>query len=191
MDSYFPVVARTKLKKESSQVVSTSKSPKLAGPQSVAGVCLARDEESVNSYPKDMPLKIIENSRSILVRNSPCSSDITDRLLRTLSDPMNPITHSNIADRTDHYVAFSTGHQVAGGRINQGSYMASREDKLRVQHDEISKSRHEGNDNILKGTRIYVNGYLESTTDLEVKRTVIQLGGQLVYAFLVNILRHF
>jgi len=104
---------------------------------------------------------------------------------------MNPITHSNVADRTEHYVTFSTGHQVAEGRINQGSYMASREDKLRVQHDEIPKSRYEGNNNnILKGTRIYVNGYLESTTDLEVKKIIIQLGGQLVYAFLVNNLQY-
>ena len=102
---------------------------------------------------------------------------------------MNPITHSNVADRTEHYVAFSTGHQVAEERTNQRSYMAIREDKLRVQHDEVSKSGNDGN-KILKGTRIYVNGYLESTTDLEVKRIVIQLGGQLVYAFRQTFLQY-
>ena len=47
----------------------------------------------VSSYPKIYAPQDNWNSRSILVRDLPCSSDITDRLLRTLSDPMNPITH--------------------------------------------------------------------------------------------------
>lgn len=33
---------------------------------------------------------------------------------------------------------------------------------------------------ILKNTRIYIGGYLESTTDIEMKRLVVQAGGQIV-----------
>ena len=33
---------------------------------------------------------------------------------------------------------------------------------------------------ILKDTKIYINGYLESTTDIEIKRAVTQAGGQIV-----------
>ena len=33
---------------------------------------------------------------------------------------------------------------------------------------------------ILKDTKIYINGYLESTTDIEMKRIIAQAGGQIV-----------
>lgn len=33
---------------------------------------------------------------------------------------------------------------------------------------------------MLQGTRIYIDGYLESTTDIEMKRLVIEAGGQIV-----------
>ena len=105
------------------------------------------------------------------------TSDITNELLGTLSDPTNPITHSNIADRTDHYVAFATGHQVAQERIDQRAYMSYREEKLQSQREvnNIDESN-----SIMKGVKIYVNGYLEGTTDIEIKKIVVQCGGQVV-----------
>ena len=33
---------------------------------------------------------------------------------------------------------------------------------------------------VLKDTKIYINGYLESTTDIEMKRIIAQAGGQIV-----------
>jgi hypothetical protein len=104
------------------------------------------------------------------------TSNITNKLLGTLSDPTNPITHSNIADRTDHYVAFATGHQVAQERINQGAYKTHREDKLQIQREASDSFGNE----LLKGVKVYINGYLEGTTDIEVKKIVVECGGQIV-----------
>ena len=96
----------------------------------------------------------------------------------TLSDPTNPITHSNIADRTDHYVTFATGHQVAQERINQRTYMTYRQNKLQIQQE--ADTSNDDKSNILRGVKVYINGYLEGTTDIEIKKVVTQCGGQIV-----------
>jgi len=103
------------------------------------------------------------------------SSALTNHLLNTLSDTSNPITHSNIADRTDHVVAFATGHQVAEGGRKQRPYMLYRTEKLSSQRETTDH-----NAGILKDTKIYINGYLECTTDIEMKRIIAQAGGQIV-----------
>ncbi|EPT03682.1 hypothetical protein FOMPIDRAFT_1046716 [Fomitopsis schrenkii] len=109
---------------------------------------------------------------------TPSSSALTKHLLQTLPDESNPITHSDIYHRTDHVVSAATGHQRSDGRgqVNKG-YMASRSAKLRNQLPE----RLEGPEgNILRGIRVYINGYLEGTTDIEMKRVVTLAGGQIL-----------
>ena len=54
--------------------------------------------------------------------------------------------------------------------------MATRRSKLREQQRERVAS----DVGILRNTRIYINGYLESTTDLEMKRIVVEAGGEIV-----------
>lgn len=79
---------------------------------------------------------------------------------------------------SDHIVSAATGHQRSDGRgqVNKG-YMASRSAKLRSQLPE----RLEGPEGeILRGVRIYINGYLEDTTDIEMKRIVTLAGGQIL-----------
>jgi len=72
-------------------------------------------------------------------------------------------------------VAFATGHQVVDERVNQRLYHTHHEEKLRKQR-EIS-----GDNNLLRDVRVYIDGYLESTTDIEMKRLVVEAGGQIVY----------
>ena len=79
---------------------------------------------------------------------------------------------------TDHVVSAATGHQRSDGRgqVNKG-YVASRSAKLRNQLPE----RLEGPEgNVLRGVRVYINGYLEDTTDIEMKRIVTLAGGQIL-----------
>ncbi|KAH9938267.1 uncharacterized protein B0H18DRAFT_8595 [Fomitopsis serialis] len=109
---------------------------------------------------------------------TPSSSALTKHLLHTLPEKSNPITHSDIYHRTDHIVSAATGHQRSDGRgqLNR-SYVASRSEKLRQQLPE----RLEGPEgNILQGVRVYINGYLEDTTDIEMKRIVTLAGGQML-----------
>jgi len=103
------------------------------------------------------------------------SSALTNHLLNTLSDTSNPITHSNIVERTDHVVAFATGHQVAEGGRKQRPYMLYRTEKLSAQRETTNRDA-----GILKDIKIYINGYLEFTTDIEMKRIIAQAGGQIV-----------
>ncbi|CAA7259894.1 unnamed protein product [Cyclocybe aegerita] len=105
------------------------------------------------------------------------SSTITKRLLATLSDESNPITHSDIRLRSDHIVSFASGHQVAEERVNQRFYIAARERMLSVQREASSSS---GGPSVFKGVKIYIDGYLEATTDIEIKRLVSDGGGQVV-----------
>ena len=88
-----------------------------------------------------------------------------------------------MADRTDHYVTFASGHQVAQERIHQAAYITYREDKLQIQH-EANNSIGDNNNALFKGVKVYINGYLEGTTDIEVKKVVVQCGGQI--AWVVN-----
>ncbi|KAF8914043.1 hypothetical protein CPB84DRAFT_1699444 [Gymnopilus junonius] len=104
------------------------------------------------------------------------TSNITKGLLTTLSDTSNPITHSDIYERTDHIVSFSTGHQVSEGRRSRTIHFEDRASKLHSQQGDLSIN----SAGILKNTKIYVDGYLESTTDLEVKGLVLQTGGKIV-----------
>ncbi|KAF8974451.1 hypothetical protein BDZ97DRAFT_24667 [Flammula alnicola] len=159
MEAYFPVVAKRSIKGKGQSFDLDSKEEPVA-PDTGDG-----DERPKGNKPP------VEFTLS--------SSAITKGLLNTLSDVSNPITHSDIYERTDHVTSFATGHQVSDSRVNQASYMATREVKLRAQQVN-AKSTSDGG--ILKETRIYIDGYLESTTDLEMKRLVVEAGGQIVHS---------
>jgi hypothetical protein len=119
-----------------------------------------------------------------LATSAPVSpSDLTKKLLGSLTDPTNPITHSNIVERTEFYVPFATGHQVAEQPNGRRSYVAHREDKLHIQQENTQVTSGQSS-NILKGVKVFISGYLASTTDTEVKRLVMQSGGRVVYVIL-------
>ncbi|KAI0347192.1 hypothetical protein BDW22DRAFT_1322121 [Trametopsis cervina] len=107
----------------------------------------------------------------------PSSSTLTKHLLRTLADEANPITHSDIYSRTDHVTSTATGHQRGEGRPNQKVYLESRTKKLQ---DQLPKPTSAPEKKIMSGVRIYIDGYLEDTTDIEMKRIVALAGGRVL-----------
>ncbi|KAF8205084.1 hypothetical protein BJ912DRAFT_840983, partial [Pholiota molesta] len=109
-------------------------------------------------------------------------SAITKGLLNTLSDTSNPITHSDIYERTDHIVSFSTGHQISNGRHRDVKHAdaQNRGAKLKAQEENIKSHAATSNSETLNGTRIYIDGFLENTTDIEMKRLILEAGGEIV-----------
>ncbi|KAL1747663.1 hypothetical protein HDZ31DRAFT_31339 [Schizophyllum fasciatum] len=104
-------------------------------------------------------------------------AQITKHLLNTLSDEGNPITHSDAYDRAEHIVSASTGHQVSNGGFNRTAknrraYLEDRAEKLAVQKGEAGPTE----STLLRGVRIYLNGYLRGTTDIEMKRVAARAG---------------
>lgn len=76
----------------------------------------------------------------------------------------------------DHVVSLASGHQRSErrGGVNTG-YVEDRNKKITDQHEEhISEVR------ILDNVRVYINGYLSDTTDIEFKRIVCLAGGRVV-----------
>ncbi|KIM90939.1 hypothetical protein PILCRDRAFT_811437 [Piloderma croceum F 1598] len=108
--------------------------------------------------------------------NKPSSAAITKRLLDTLSDESNPITHSDIYERSDHVVSLASGHQRSERRSGvRTGYLQDRTSKLTEQREDRTPEAM-----VLVGVRVYINGYLSDTTDIEMKRTVTQAGGEIV-----------
>ncbi|KAI0068811.1 hypothetical protein BV25DRAFT_1874048 [Artomyces pyxidatus] len=107
-----------------------------------------------------------EASRAI-----PSSSQLTRHLLNTLSEECNPITHSDSARRADHVVSLATGHQRSEMRPSRSQYFEQRNKKLQEQ-TVASEMK------VLSNVRVYINGYLRDTTDIEMKRIVAEAGGQ-------------
>ncbi|KAI0353537.1 hypothetical protein OH77DRAFT_1427229 [Trametes cingulata] len=110
-------------------------------------------------------------------QGKPSSSALTKHLLNTLGDESNPITHSDIYQRSDHICSAATGHQRSEGRGPQKSYWQARTKKLANQ---LPEKPTEGAQ-VLRNVRIYINGYLEDTTDIEMKRIVTLAGGQVMH----------
>ncbi|KAI0775922.1 hypothetical protein BD413DRAFT_469530 [Trametes elegans] len=106
----------------------------------------------------------------------PSSAALTKHLLNTLGDKSNPITNSDIYQRSDHICSAATGHQRSDGRGPRKSYMEVRNRKL---DDQLPEKSTEGVP-VLRNVRIYINGYLEDTTDIEMKRIVTLAGGQVM-----------
>jgi hypothetical protein len=125
-------------------------------------------------------------------------------LLSTLGDESNPITHSDLADRSgvgfisqycpancalililDKILSTSTGHQVTEDTMSRKRYFQERQSALGVQHrvaaSTSSASASTPRTGIFGNVRVYINGYLEGTTDIEIKRLVIEGGGKVQY----------
>lgn len=119
---------------------------------------------------------------------------MTKFLLKTLSDETNPITHSDIGERSgifkpliivrlcdrygqsiDYVFSTSTGHEISEGRKDRKLYSEDRKRKLGIQQTDTNS-----NIQVLKNVRIYINGFLEDTTDIEMKKVVIGAGGQIL-----------
>ncbi|KAG2077281.1 hypothetical protein BDR04DRAFT_1088239 [Suillus decipiens] len=111
--------------------------------------------------------------------SKPSAGEITKHLLNTLADESNPITHSNIYERSDYVVSAASGHQRSdrrGGGHGQG-YINERSEKLEVQKHENARDLHPGKKGVLSGVCVYISGYLAGTTDIEMKRIVSGAGG--------------
>ncbi|KAJ8496129.1 hypothetical protein ONZ45_g12572 [Pleurotus djamor] len=149
------------------------------------------------------------------------TKDLTHLVLSTLSHRSNPITHSDIYERTEHIVSAASGHQRGDGRVNGGhkAWFDHRSSKLNEQRNAeamrtasssastslttststtsttstsstsattISSNNTNGKASgnskasVLKGVRVYINGYLRNTTDIEMKRIVIGAGGSIL-----------
>ncbi|EMD40821.1 hypothetical protein CERSUDRAFT_103204 [Gelatoporia subvermispora B] len=108
----------------------------------------------------------------------PSSSALTKHLLKTLSDERNPIVHSDIYSRTDHVTSTATGHQRGEGRCNQTAYWENRGKKL---EDQLPVPSAGPEANILKNVAIYIDGYLDDTTDIEMRRVVTLAGGRILH----------
>jgi hypothetical protein len=110
-----------------------------------------------------------------------------------LKNEGNPITTSDLVERSgtsfsvlpffltcfqDQVFSASTGHQVAEGNQSRKVYHHERQAALANQY----RPNTSGNSgaSIFQGTRIYINGYLEGTTDIEVKRLVAEGGGKVL-----------
>ncbi|KAG1755552.1 hypothetical protein EDB19DRAFT_1661908 [Suillus lakei] len=118
--------------------------------------------------------------------SKPSAGEITKHLLNTLADESNPITHSNIYERSDYVVSAASGHQRSDrrGGGHGREYLDERSEKLEVQKHENARNLHpvkrdetEEKRGVLSGVRVYIGGYLAGTTDIEMKRIVAGAGG--------------
>ncbi|THH15376.1 hypothetical protein EW146_g5090 [Bondarzewia mesenterica] len=100
-------------------------------------------------------------------------STITKHLLNTLSEEWNPITHSDSGRHADHVSSATTGHQRAERHGSARRYFESRRQKLENQSAPQEST-------VLSNARVYINGYLRDTTDIEMKRIVVQAGGRVL-----------
>jgi len=104
----------------------------------------------------------------------PSVSTLNKKLLATLGDSTNPITHSDIGNRSDRVISTSTGHQVAEDRPDRRLSSIDREKKLILQRGCKNSALER---KVLSNVRVYINGYLSCTTDIEMKRLVVEAGG--------------
>lgn len=125
----------------------------------------------------------------------PSSSAITKHLLNTLADESNPITHSNIYERSgkplrpcseivssrrlDTVVSATTGHQRGERRtphrVSAKAYSEDRSRKLSLQRENETPR------GVLTNVRAYIDGYLSGTTDIEMRTVIAQAGGTTLY----------
>lgn len=80
----------------------------------------------------------------------------------------------------DTAVSISTGHQIAdgGAASTRPGYLEARNRKLVHQQQATSNTDiHQ----VLCSTRIYINGFLAGTTDIEMKRLITLSGGQVLF----------
>jgi hypothetical protein len=77
---------------------------------------------------------------------------------------------------SDHIVSLASGHQRSERRSGvRPGYFEDRTRKLTEQREESTQEA-----TVLNGIRVYINGYLNDTTDIEMKRIVTHAGGKIV-----------
>ncbi|KAK7060500.1 hypothetical protein VNI00_001265 [Paramarasmius palmivorus] len=108
----------------------------------------------------------------------PSNSTLTKLVLKTLKDESNPIAHSDIGLRSDHVVSMAGGHQHSEGKSRHREYFEDRNRKLEVQGSASSSSSE--STSVLRNVRAYIDGFLDNTTDIEMKRIVREAGGQIL-----------
>lgn len=75
-----------------------------------------------------------------------------------------------------HVVSLASGHQRSERRsAAKTEYVEDRAKKIVEQRAATSPSAR-----ILNNVRVYINGYLKDTTDIEMKRVVHDAGGQIL-----------
>ncbi|KAG7096791.1 hypothetical protein E1B28_004201 [Marasmius oreades] len=167
--------------------VTKSRTTASANPNKTTGSSLAtRSTKHFNTRLKPYVTKKEErNPKSLLTHLpddvTPSSTVITKLLLKTLNDELNPITHSDIGLRSDHVVSMAGGHQHAEERRHRG-YHEERNRKLAEQAEIATKSTSDTERKVLRGVRVFINGYLAGTTDIEMKRIVTEAGGSTLAA---------
>lgn len=81
--------------------------------------------------------------------------------------------------RLETIVSATTGHQRGEGRAPHGvsakAYLEDRSRKLSLQR------RDEPPIGVLSNVRVYIDGYLSGTTDIEMRRIIAQAGGATLY----------
>ncbi|KAF7436569.1 hypothetical protein PC9H_003402 [Pleurotus ostreatus] len=160
MDAYFAVKKPSALRASSEKKSDTNKNKKPYARQS------GRDETNITK-----PNKVGELS----------TRELNKLVLSTLSHESNPVTHSDIYERTEHIVSAATGHQRGDGRANgpQKTYFEHRTKKLSEQ--KVAAAGNASSEpQVMRNVRIYINGYLSNTTDIEMKRVVVRAGGDVL-----------
>ncbi|KAH6915315.1 hypothetical protein BKA70DRAFT_1557609 [Coprinopsis sp. MPI-PUGE-AT-0042] len=171
MEKYFPVVKRTATHEN---VRPIKKTPSITTiPEVKSQSVIDVDAEDNEHLPTPSEQKEIAKYARELSR-----SDLNEVLIATLSKATNPITHSDLRERSDKVHTASTGHQRAEERYSRREYLSIREPKLKLQRANSSKDMEAPQ--IFRNVRVYINGYLEATTDIEIKRIVAEGGGSVV-----------
>ncbi|TDL30004.1 hypothetical protein BD410DRAFT_680361, partial [Rickenella mellea] len=100
-------------------------------------------------------------------------------LLSNLKEKWNPITHSDLAQRSDVVHSSTSGHQRGERRARhiERDFTEDLKKKRKEQTSEIDKMS-----GVLSGTNVYIGGYLEDTTDIEMKRILTAAGSRVLNA---------
>ncbi|KAJ7044489.1 hypothetical protein C8F04DRAFT_1068526 [Mycena alexandri] len=150
MDAYFPVTKSSAATSSKNAIRSTK-----------------HDDRNLRKYS---PYTMSRNGAS---KNK---SELSNFLLSTLSDPSNPITSSDSGEKSIYVFSTATGHQVSEGG-NRRLYLEDRAKKINVQ---TAAAADKATLQVLVNVKCYINGFLENTTDLEMKRMIMSAGGQVL-----------
>ncbi|KAF7355446.1 BRCT domain-containing protein [Mycena sanguinolenta] len=112
-------------------------------------------------------------------KSEPSAAAVTKFLLSTLGDESNPITHSDSGDKQMYCFSTSTGHQVSEGAGSRAAYLRHCAQKTGVQRAEAKETGPQ-QPQVLVNVKCYISGYLENTTDMEMKRIIISAGGKVL-----------
>ncbi|KAJ7781091.1 hypothetical protein B0H16DRAFT_1404272 [Mycena metata] len=156
MDAYFPITKSSAATSSKNAIHSTKHD----------------DRKSRKYSPYTMNRNDASKNKSELSR-----SELSKFLVSTLSDPSNPITSSDIGERSIFVFSTATGHQVSEGGGNRRLYLEDRAKKINVQ---TVAAADKATPQVLVNVKCYINGFLENTTDLEMKRMIMSAGGQVL-----------